>query len=169
MSARVTFELARPGCGGTQRTTEEDLDIIRKMAARYGDAAIARVLSKLGRRTGKGMMWSELGVKTARRNHDIAGHTTTVADPNVLTFNAAGRYLGVSDTTIKRLVAAGLLPMSQLAPFAPWEIQRTALDSEPVRWQVAQLKKTGRLALQGEPSRSQQELFQQNRGGDHAG
>ncbi|MGQ0505917.1 MAG: helix-turn-helix domain-containing protein [Myxococcaceae bacterium] len=125
------------------------------------------MLNKLGRRTGKGMAWSKVGVKTARRNHGIDGHTRTVSDPNVLTFNAAARYLDVSNTTIQRLVAAGVLPMSQLAPFAPWEIQCSALDSEPVRKLVAQLKKTGRLSLPGVSSENQQELFQQNQGGDH--
>lgn len=35
------------------RTSEEDLDVIRKMAPRYGDSVIANVLKRLGRRTGK--------------------------------------------------------------------------------------------------------------------
>ena len=52
---------------------DEDLDIIRKMAVRYGDDDIARVLNKLDRRTGKGMSWSQIGVKTARRLYGIAG------------------------------------------------------------------------------------------------
>jgi DNA invertase Pin-like site-specific DNA recombinase len=165
----TSFELARLSRGGSQRTTEKDLDIIRKMAVRYGDDAIARVLNKLGRRTGKGLAWSEIGVKTARRNHGIDGRARTVDDPNVLTFNAAARYLDVSNTTIKRLVVAGVLPMSQQAPFAPWEIQRSALDAEPLRRLLAQMKKTGRLALPRVSSDSQQELFQENQGGDHAG
>lgn len=163
------FELARMSRGGAQRTAEEDLDIIRKMAVRYGDDDIARVLNKLGRRTGKGMAWSEVGVKTARRNHGIEGRARTVNDPDVLTFNAAARYLDVSNTTVRRLVAAGVLPMSQLAPFAPCEIQRSALDCESVRKLVAQLKQTGRLVLPGVSSSSQRELFQQNQGDDHAG
>jgi hypothetical protein len=163
------FELARLGPSDAQRTAEEDLEIIRKMAARYGDGDIARVLNKLGRRTGKGMAWSEVGVKTARRNHGISGHSRTVDDPNVLSLNGAARYLGVSDTTIKRLVAGGMLPKSQLGPFAPWEINRSALDSEAVRGCVARLKETGKLVLPGVSSGSQKELFQQNRGGDNAG
>lgn len=57
--------------------------------------------------------------------------------------------------------------MNQLAPFAPWEIKRSSLDSEPVRKLVAQLKKTGRLALPGVSSASQQELFQQDHGGNN--
>ena len=38
----------------------------------------------------------------------------------------------VSDTTIRRLVEANLLPMTQIVPWAPWEIQRVDLDAEPV-------------------------------------
>ncbi len=49
----TSFELARLSKSAAQRTTDEDLEIIRKMAVRYGDDAIARVLNKLGRRTGR--------------------------------------------------------------------------------------------------------------------
>ena len=164
-----SFELTRMSSAAAQRTADEDLEIIRKMAVRYGDDAIARVLNKLGRHTGKGMSWSQIGVKTARRLYGIAGHVRTLEDPNVFTLAGAARHLGVSDTTIKRMVAASVLPMNQLAPIAPWELQRSALDSEPARKVVAHLKKTGRLELPGGPLESQQTLFEQNRGGDNAG
>ncbi|MDO8952776.1 MAG: hypothetical protein Q7U86_09140 [Draconibacterium sp.] len=140
---------------------EENQRVIRQnLMRRYGDDDIARVLNKLGRRTGKGMAWSQVGVKTARRLYNIAGHVRTVEDPDVLSFNGAARHLAVSPTTIKRMVGAGVLAMSQAAPFAPWEIQRSALDSTPVRRVVAQLKKTGRLELPGEAPEMQQKLFQ---------
>ena len=158
--SHTSFELARQGAGAAQKTADEDLDIIRKMAPRYGDDDIARVLNKLGRRTGKGMAWSQVGVKTARRLYGIPGHARTVEDPEVLSFNGAARYLGVSSTTIRRMVATGVLSMSQAAPFAPWEIQRSALDAEPVSKVVAHLKETGRLELPREPSGSQQNLFE---------
>ena len=45
----TSFELARQSAGAAQKTADEDPEIIRKMAARYGDDAIARVLNKLGR------------------------------------------------------------------------------------------------------------------------
>jgi hypothetical protein len=155
----TSFELARQAAGASQKTAPEDVDIIRKMAPRYGDDAIARVLNKLGRRTGKGMAWSQLAVKSARRTYDIAGHVRTIEDADVLSFNAAARYLGVSSTTVKRLVTAGVLSKSQAAPFAPWEIQRTALDAEAVRRVVEHLKKTGRLEVPVSPE-TQQKLFQ---------
>jgi hypothetical protein len=46
---------AKPLSGALlHKTALEDLELITNMARRYRDDEIARVLSKLGRRTGKG-------------------------------------------------------------------------------------------------------------------
>jgi DNA invertase Pin-like site-specific DNA recombinase len=156
--SHTAFEMAKVSPKTVHRTTDADLEVIRKMAPRYGDDAIARVLNKLGRRTGKGKPWSEIAVKTARRNHDIEGCARSLVDPNVLTLNGAARYTNTSDTTIKKLVDGGILPMRQVVPFAPWEIMRTDLDSERVRMVLARLTQTGRVVL-GDPSDTQPELF----------
>jgi excisionase family DNA binding protein len=156
----TAFEMEKPRSPAGRKTVEEDLEIIRKMAVRYGDDQIARVLNKLGRRTGKGRAWSREGVKTARRNHAIPGHTRMAVDPEVLSLQGAARLLGVSDTTIRRLVEAGVLPMKQVVPWAPWEIPRAALDSPAVRRVVNSLKKTGRLDLKGDKSALQRTLFE---------
>jgi hypothetical protein len=155
----TAFEMEKVSPKTANRTTEADLDVIRKMAPSYGDDAIARVLNKLGRRTGKGHPWSQLAVKTARSKHGIDGHTRSVVDPDVLTLNGAARYTKTSDTTIKKLVDGGILPMRQVVPFAPWQIQRTDLDNERVRAVLAHLKQSGRLVL-GDTSVQQRELFQ---------
>jgi DNA invertase Pin-like site-specific DNA recombinase len=153
----TAFEMEKANPKTMSKTAEGDLEVIRKMAPRYGDDVIARVLNKLGRQTGKGKPWSQIGVKTARRNHGIEGRRRSVVDRDVLTLQGAARYTDTSDTTIKRLVDAGILPMRQVVPFAPWEIQRADLDCERVRAIVGHLKRTGRLVL-GEPS-PQSELF----------
>ena len=57
-------------------------------------------------------------------------------------------YLSVSNTTIARMFEAGLLPVRQVVPYAPWKIRRADLDSEPVRGVVERLKATGRLDLE---------------------
>ncbi len=139
-------------------TVGADLDVIRKMAPRYGDDAIARVLNTLGQRTGKGKSWSQLAVKTARRNHGMDECARSLEDEDVLTLQAAARYTKTSDTTIKKLVDGGLLPMHQVVPFAPWEIRRTDLDSERVRAVLVRLTDTGRVVL-GDTSDTQSELF----------
>ena len=165
--SHTAFTMAKVGSTTVHRTTDADLEVIRKMAPRYGDADIARVLNKLGRRTGKGKPWSALAVKTARRNHAIAGRRETLADPALLTLQGAARDTATSDTTIKKLVDAGVLPMRQVVPFAPWEIRRADLETDQVRRILDHLKRTGRLLL-GDASADQRDLFQRNRGGDNA-
>ena len=157
--SHTAFAMAKVSPTTVHRTAEADLTVIRKMAVRYDDGAIARVLNKLGRRTGKRHPWSQTAVKTARRNHGVVGRSRTLDDPNVLSMQAAARYTGTSDTTIKKLVDAGILPMRQVVAFAPWEIQHADLDSERVRAIVAHLKRTGRLVL-GDTLDSSGHLFQ---------
>ena len=72
------FEMAKSRSGVGAQTAVEDLELIRRMAARYGDDEIARVLNKLGRRTGKGKRWSQERVATARRNHGVTGQTRSL-------------------------------------------------------------------------------------------
>lgn len=156
--SHTAFEMEKVSPKTVHRTADADLEVIRKMAPRYGDDAIVRVLNKLGRRTGKGKPWSEIAVKTARRNHAIDGCAQSIVDPEVLTLNGAARYTNTSDTTIKKLVDAGILPMRQVVPFAPWEIQRADLESERIRIVLARLKQTGRVLL-GDTLDTQPELF----------
>ena len=165
--SHTAFTMTKVSPTTVQRTADADPEVIRKMAPRYGDADIARVLNKLGRRTGKGKPWSDVAVRTARRNHAIDGRRETLADPELLTLQAAARYTATSDTTIKKLVDAGTLPMQQLVPFAPWEIRRADLEADPVRAILEHLKRTGRLLI-GDPSGTQRELFQRNRADDDA-
>ncbi len=53
------------------KTALEDLELITQMARRYRDDEIARVLSKLGRRTGKGKRWSQSRVAYVRKKYAI--------------------------------------------------------------------------------------------------
>lgn len=148
--SHTRFQMPRPRGGVGQKTADDDLEIIRKMAVRYGDPQIANVLNRLGRRTGKGKRWNQDRVSSARQKHSIRGQGHTLADPAVLNMNESARHCGVSDTTIRRLVEAGVLPMKQVVPWAPWEIQRRDLDSEPVKCIIERLRATGKLVLAGD-------------------
>ena len=64
------------GCWATETGMPmEALEIIRRMAVRYGDDQIASVLNRCGYSTGKGKRWNQTRVATARRNHSIAGQS----------------------------------------------------------------------------------------------
>src|SRR6516165_5509931 len=65
--------MERPRSATETATPMEALEIIRRMAVRYGDDQIASVLNRRGYSTGKGMRWNQTRVATARRNHSIAG------------------------------------------------------------------------------------------------
>jgi len=162
----ITMKKAEPG--NAQRTSMESLDIIGAMAERYGDDQIASVLNRLGHRTGKDMRWTQTRVATARRNHKIEGQKRAKPNPDVLTLNQAARYLRVSHMTIRRLKEAGALEVRQVAPRAPWEIQRSDLDAESIRQIVEHLHRTGRLVIQGGSAVEQESLFTENKGVDNA-
>ena len=116
----------------------------------YGDDEIARVLTKLGRRTGKGKRWNEHRVKDARRRYSIGGQKRSKPDSEILTLGRATKYCKVGHRTIKRLVDSGLLKKKQVASWAPWEIKRLDLDSEPARQVLEKLRQTGKLVLKGD-------------------
>jgi hypothetical protein len=154
------FDMRKPVGGAGQKTSLDDLDIIRRMASRYGDDEIAYVLTKLGRRTGKGKPWNQDRVATARRTHSISGQHRTRPDPELLSMGQAAQHAGVSSYTIRKLVVAGVLKKDQVVPWAPWEIRRVDLDAEPVKSIVEHLRRTGNLVLEGVVSASQMHLLE---------
>jgi DNA invertase Pin-like site-specific DNA recombinase len=153
------FEMPKPVSGVGRKTSLDDLEVIRAMAARYRDSEIARVLTKLGRRTGKGNRWNEQRVKTIRLRHNIKRELRSTQDLDVLTLGAAAKYCQVSQTTIKRLVASGVVKKEQVVPWAPWEVCCSDLDSEKVRKILDCLRETGKLVIEGDDSGAQESLF----------
>ena len=156
----TTFEMDKPRSPVGRQTAVQDLELIRRMAVRYGDDEIARVLNKLGRRTGKGKRWTQERVHTARRNHSIPGQRRRKPDPEILTLSGAAKHCGVSDTTLRKLVDAGILHADQVAPWVPWEIRRSELEAEPVYSILERVRKTGKLDLEGVRSDFEPSLFE---------
>ncbi len=154
------FEMPKPLSGAVlHKTSLEDLELIRNMARRYRDDEIARVLSKLGRRTGKGNRWTQSRVAYVRKKYSIPASDKDKLDPNILTLGQATKYCGVSDTTLMRLINEKILAVEQVAPYAPLEIKRADLDSEPVASILKRLRATGKLILEGDTLGKQRCLF----------
>jgi hypothetical protein len=157
--SHTPFETDQTRSGVGRPTAMEDLELIRRMAECHGDDEIARVLNKLGRKTGTGRAWNQSRVSATRKSYSIEGAAHVTPDPEILTLARAAKHTGTSDTTIKRLVDAGLLKNEQIAPWAPWRIRRSDLDSEPVRSIVKHLRETGKLILGGDTSGGQKRIF----------
>jgi hypothetical protein len=143
--AHTQLAMERPRSATETATPTEALEIIRRMAVRYGDDQIASVLNRRGYSTGKGKRWNQTRVATARRNHSIAGQKRTLHDPEKVSLSEAARICGVSHHTIERLVEAGLLKREQVTPRAPWEVSRRDLDAEPICSVIERLHRTGKL------------------------
>ncbi|MCP4935699.1 MAG: hypothetical protein GY927_16195 [bacterium] len=154
--------MIKPPSGVGQKTEKDDLEIIRKMAAGYCDADIARVLNKLGRRTATGKRWSHFRVQTIRGKYKIPGHLQPPKNPEILTLGQSAKYLQVSQTSIKRLVATGVLAMTQVVPWAPWEIKKSDLDSSKITEIIKRLRETGKLLVNGVHSEKQGLLFSES-------
>ncbi|MCA1674160.1 MAG: hypothetical protein LC799_18855, partial [Actinobacteria bacterium] len=77
----------------------------------------------------------------------------------LLTLGQARKYCGVSDTALMRLIDEKILAVEQVAPYAPLEIKRADLDSEPVASILERLRTTGKLILDGDTLTKQQCLF----------
>jgi DNA invertase Pin-like site-specific DNA recombinase len=159
----TTMTMPKPQSGAVaHKTSLEDLELITRMARRYRDDEIARVLSKLGRRTGKGKRWTQSRVAYVRRKYGIDPLDEEARDTSILTLAQATRHSGVSDTTLMKLIKEDILAAGQIAPYAPLEIKRADLDNEPVVGILKRLKTTGKLILEGNLLANQQSLFEKN-------
>ncbi len=95
-----------------------------------------------------------------RKKYTIPAPAQAKLDPNILTLGQATKYCGVSNTTLKRLIHEKILAVEQVAPYAPLEIKRADLDSEPVASILERLKTTGELILKGDTLGVQRSLFE---------
>src|SRR5271166_1332678 len=129
--ASTEVRMPMPASGKHGRTTTEDtLDLIRRLAPRYDDTTIAQILGQQNRRTATGLAFRKTHVRALRTYHDIpeyqvppANVTPGCQDAHVVSIAEAGRQLGVSSATIYRWLRDGFVTGEQLTPGAPWQIR----------------------------------------------
>lgn len=99
-----------------------------------GDTAIAALLNRAGKSTGRGNSWTRSRVCSVRSQQGIAVHREGErAERGESTLEEAAQALSISVSTVRRLVASGILPARQLCKGAPWIIRCADLRSEEVR------------------------------------
>jgi len=131
-------------------TAREVVDVVRDLARQLPDAQIARILNRLGYRTGAGNTWTQQRVISLRHAHDIPVFSAEPDGAVTLTIEQAATRLGVSTTTVRRLITTGRLPATQSVPYAPWAIVPDALGAEAVQRALAAVK-AGRKLPQTAP------------------
>jgi DNA invertase Pin-like site-specific DNA recombinase len=126
------LRIATPWSGRTKRCTDsEAIALVRRMAGRWGDEAIAAQLNLLGWRTGAGNHWTRLRVRELRTRLDLPACDTT--QPAWLTAKSAARHLGISPAYAGLLLRRGIIPGTQIVPGSIWWVDPAVLDSKDLR------------------------------------
>ena len=126
----LTMPMTKKGGRLTKATSEDVIDLVRRLAASYDDKTIAAVLGKQHRRTATGLPWTRARVATLRAQHHIPacqrkpGNVAPGGDDVlVVTISKAEKILGVSRVTLYRWLRDGFIIGEQLTPGAPWQIR----------------------------------------------
>jgi hypothetical protein len=126
------LRVTRPWSGRTKRCTDaEAIALVRRMAGRWHDDAIAAQLNLLGWRTGTGNHWTRMRVRELRSRLDLPACDPT--QPAWLTAKGAARHLGISAAYAGLLLKRGIIPGTQAVPGSIWWVDPAVLDSKDLR------------------------------------
>lgn len=118
------------------------VDLVRELAQVCVDSEIARILNRLGYRTGPGNSWTEARVRSLRGYRSIPP-CPPKEERSGCTLADAAAELGVSPGTVRRMLKDGTLVGQQAVAHAPWVIPKQQLASSGVR-AAAQAAREGR-------------------------
>ena len=110
------------------------VDLVGALARQMPDPAIAAVLNRAGKTTGRGHGWTRSRVCSLRNHRQIAAYQTGErAERGEVTLEEAATILDVSEATVRRLIQEKALPAQQLCKGAPWVIKGSDLNTDVVR------------------------------------
>lgn len=146
------LRVKKNGLGKHRRCTSlEAVEVVRQMAGRFNDEQIASTLNRLRLRTGAGNNWNEQRVSSLRHHHKFPAYDGNTAARNMLTLEETAHHLGVSATSVRRMIRQKLLPASQVIACAPWQIHAEELKSAAVLRAVENIRNRARVP----PTRNQ--------------
>jgi DNA invertase Pin-like site-specific DNA recombinase len=123
-------EFQKIGTGRHRYVTDNDLlEIVRMLARIEPDARIASILNRNQRRTAHGQEWTAKRICSLRNNHAIPpyreGERQARGEVSVSEGAAA---LGVTPTTVLRLIRFKQLPATQACVGAPWILRSADVE-----------------------------------------
>jgi hypothetical protein len=138
------LRVATPWSGRTRRCTDaEAIALVRRMAGRWNDDAIAMQLNLLGWRTGTGNHWTRMRVRELRSRLDLPACDPT--QPAWLTAKGAATHLGISAAYAGLLLKRGVIPGTQAVPGSMWWVDPAALDTPQLRQTLRALSERRRV------------------------
>ena len=124
------------------RTSEDTVDLLRRLAVHYPDAKIAGILNRQHRTTARGMSFTASRVQSLRHHWGIPRHQPgdDLPEGDLLNVTQAARELGIAPSTLLRWLDDGFVAGEQITPGAPWQIRLTSglramlTDTTPDGW-----------------------------------
>jgi len=114
------------------KTTESTLDLIEQLARLMPDKQIAAHLNRMAIRSAKGHSWTRARVGNFRKTNAIANYSPGERQARgELTIEEVAKKIGVSYSTVQRMIKRRHLPGHQVCPGAPWIIRSE--DTETFR------------------------------------
>jgi len=129
--------------GQTRWSVEpETMELIRACARLMPDKAIAGMLNRTGKRTGRLNGWTQSRVRSFRNTHSIAVYADGEwAERGEVTLTEAARILNLSPLTVLRQIHAGIIPAEQYCKGAPWVIKRRSIEDPDLVERVKMCRK----------------------------
>jgi excisionase family DNA binding protein len=147
------LRVKRAKTGHHRRVADADvITLVSELSKVCTDQNIAATLNRLGYHTGTGKTWRAHSVANLRHYHRLPNYEKGV---DWLTIELAAKMLEVSHTVIRRLIAEGTLPATQVVPRAPRIIARESLSLPPVQAAVQAVHQGRQLR---KPTPGQQEF-----------
>jgi len=124
------IEFPKIRSGRHRYVTEEGLvELVRMLARIEPDARIASILNRNQRRTAHEQTWTAKRVCSLRNNHAIpVYHEGERHARSEMSVSEAATVLGVTPTTVLRLIRVKQLPASQACVGAPWILRRADVE-----------------------------------------
>jgi excisionase family DNA binding protein len=111
--------------GGHRWKTEEDtLELVQQLARQMSDKQIAAQLNRMKIPSAKGHTWTRIRVGNFRTTNNIPNYSPGERQARgEVTIEEAAGILGVSYSTVQRMIRGKKLPARQVCPGAPWIIR----------------------------------------------
>ena len=140
---KLAMPMNKVGSRLTQGTSEDTIDLVRRLAERYNDTTIAAILARQHRRTATGLPWTRARVTSLRFQYRIPIHqpeppNVRPADEDLLvvSIGKAEKILGVGRHTLYQWLRDGFITGEQLTPGAPWHIRIDQALRDKIRPEV---------------------------------
>ena len=125
-------------------TDADVVELVTVLARQLPDKAIASLLNRAGKKTGRGNGWTRSRVCLMRNHRGIPPYRGGErAERGEVTLEEAAGLLNVGEATVRRLITEKILPAAQHCKGAPWVIRAADLN-DPVVKQTADARRQRR-------------------------